>query len=168
MGGHVGFRQGVLLLLLLGLVACDAGTEGGAAAEPQREAELSSEAEPNGVAEPTQEAETIREAEPTQQAEPGRETEPTQASGPSISRQSEESKDPRVILDLSLPRQAVPAPGELKTPAAENLLPDLFGNKKEENKSPASLGGKLLIDRSNPDAVDAVEGAELSIEIKTQ
>jgi len=50
--------------------------------------------------------------------------------------------------------------------AAENtLLPDLFDAKEQEK--PLDIKGRVLIDESADDTSDPLDGAEVSIEIKT-
>ena len=50
--------------------------------------------------------------------------------------------------------------------AAENtLLPDLFDAKEQEK--PLDIKGRVLIDESANDTSDPLDGAEVSIEIKT-
>ena len=47
----------------------------------------------------------------------------------------------------------------------ENLLPDLFASGEKDKG--ASISGGILRDGENPDLMQSVEGAEISIEIKT-
>lgn len=53
----------------------------------------------------------------------------------------------------------------------ENALPDLFSIRQKDSTSKdsrASIGGRLLIDEQNPNyTMDAVLGAEVSLELKT-
>lgn len=48
----------------------------------------------------------------------------------------------------------------------KTLLPDFFSKPKEKKK--AVIQGKLLNDPLNPDYIDSIEGAEISVEIETQ
>lgn len=81
-------------------------------------------------------------------------------------------------LDLSLPElddndfeSGTNANFDSLADQQENTLPDLFSAPKEDaqtNGSRASIGGRLLMDEQNPNyTMDAVLGAEVSLELKT-
>ncbi len=78
---------------------------------------------------------------------------------------SPEIEKNRPALNLSLnsapSRESVPGEDFSK----KNTLPNLFD--KEEKEKKLSVSGKPLRDAANPDYVDSVQGAELSVEIKT-
>ncbi len=73
-------------------------------------------------------------------------------------------------LDLSLPLESV-SNEQLSGMDAdhEKRLPDLFSPvESKEKASRASIGGRLLMDENNPNyTMDAVLGAEVSLELKT-
>jgi len=75
-------------------------------------------------------------------------------------------------LDLSLP-ELVEEPFEIDSSSLvsepESTLPDLFATPESKEKdSRASIGGRLLMDDQNPNySMDAVLGAEVSLELKT-
>ncbi len=78
----------------------------------------------------------------------------------------------RQSLDLSLPHMdaGVFDPNiSISDSEQDNRLPDLFASpEKKEKDARASIGGRLLMDEDNPNyTMDAVLGAELSLELKT-
>lgn len=69
-------------------------------------------------------------------------------------------------LDLTLPETQSLATSADEHFTEKNSLPNLFKKQKKDKK--VSLNGKLLQDKNNPDYVNSIEGAELSIEMKTK
>ena len=67
-------------------------------------------------------------------------------------------------LDLNLSIDGRKMSTENKDFSAKKILPDLFNQKKKEKNT--VIRGKLLNNPSNPDYIDSVEGAVVSIEIK--
>lgn len=86
-------------------------------------------------------------------------------------------EDKPLNLDLSLPYDGLDPFEDTDAPAAQlsrnkydNTLPDLFSDPIESNNkdSRTSIGGRLLLDEDNPNyTMDAVLGAEVSVELKT-
>ena len=75
---------------------------------------------------------------------------------------------PRQPLDLSLHPESAADPALQGDFSEHKKLPDFFEkDKKEKKQQKVSVSGKPLRDATNPDYVDSVQGAEVSIEVKT-
>ena len=77
-----------------------------------------------------------------------------------------EVDNPGPPLDLNLNSPPAQEPASNAAFSKQDTLPDFFSSKEKE-KDRISVSGKPLLDANNPDYVDSVQGAEVSIEIKT-
>jgi hypothetical protein len=76
----------------------------------------------------------------------------------------------RKPLDLSMPPQPKFDLGALegRRSSAERLLPDLFEQEKNTGGSPLSLKGNVLMEQTGSEDLDAIEGGQITIEMKTR
>jgi hypothetical protein len=74
----------------------------------------------------------------------------------------EGSKSKPLDLDLSVENYTVSRKSD--DFSKREMLPDLFNQSEDEKKTVFS--GKLLNDPTNPDYVDSIEGAKISVEVK--
>ena len=75
-----------------------------------------------------------------------------------------DTKKEEAPLDLSVQRDSSFTPDESERFTHDKKLPNLFESKEEEQN--VSVSGKPIMDATNPDYVDAVEGAEISVDVK--
>lgn len=92
-------------------------------------------------------------------------TYPKEATSASASEQAAPKQaTPKRTIDLTLPDDWDAGNETIVEIPDDNLLPNLFTDKKKSKK--ASLNGKVLNDEDNKDYVDSIEGAEISVEIE--
>ena len=154
MGNHV--RNSGTRRIVLAAVACAALSAGpGALAEEASPVEPDTgplQAEEETLVEPTEPTERISES--ARNSDASDVVEPGQATGG---------------LDLSLPPEVV----EPVEPSDDGSLTEVGGspalfNDKPEEASPVRLKGRLLKDKNEKSSLDAVDGAQLIIEVQTE
>ena len=79
--------------------------------------------------------------------------------------QPEPKATPPIKLDLSLPPASEILPGS-EIESLENKTDYSLVIEKTNKEKRVKIGGKLIRDNSNPDYIDSVDGAEISVEIK--
>ncbi len=67
-------------------------------------------------------------------------------------------------LDLDLPAEEKSTSVDHEDFSEQKILPDFFNPEEQEQNT--VISGKLLNDPSNPDYVDSIEGAEVSVKMK--
>lgn len=82
------------------------------------------------------------------------------ASEPNTSKQTA----PKRTIDLTLPEDWDTENETLIDVPENKVLPDLFTDKKKAKNM--NLDGKVLKDEKNEDYIEAIEGAEVSVEVK--
>lgn len=110
---------------------------------------LSACSEPNGNA-------------PTAKPTPVEKT-PATAINTTVSSPKQPTQQP---MNLTLPDQQGTLPAANEHYSSKNTLPNLFNAQPKDRN--LSLSGKLLQDETSPDYVDSINGAEISIEVKTK
>lgn len=70
-------------------------------------------------------------------------------------------------LDLSLPSQIDLGSMEVKALKPKRLLPDLFDTQPEGERA-LSLRGRLLMNETDREDLDAIQGGEITMELKTR
>jgi hypothetical protein len=73
-------------------------------------------------------------------------------------------------LDLSMPEQPRVELGSLegKRMPAQRLLPNLFDQEKTHDARALSLKGRVLTNKTGREDLDAIQGGEITMEMKTR
>ncbi|MDX1695485.1 MAG: hypothetical protein R3208_17105 [Ketobacteraceae bacterium] len=142
-------RPSLPVMLMAGLLtACDAGvdrTESRATPEARQTPAVSAE-----EVEVTDEAETVARSQ-------------SQDQSATDSSSETDAREEKKKLNLSLPDDLT-TPSESQPLKEKPVLPDMFARSEPRTK----LGGGVHRDKDNPDLIKSIEGAEVTIEIKTQ
>lgn len=103
---------------------------------------------------------------PAETASPGAVDKPVPAP-PKVTAEQPEETQP---LDLSLPPQPKVELGSLegKRMPARRLLPDLFKREEPSNTRALSLKGRVLTNETGREELDAIQGGEITMEMKTR
>jgi hypothetical protein len=99
-------------------------------------------------------------------ASPGVVDKPVQAEPPVAVEQPEQTPP----LDLSMPVQPKVELGSLegKRMPAQRLLPDLFERDGTPDERTLSLKGRVLTNKTGREDLDAIQGGEITMELKTR
>jgi hypothetical protein len=155
--------RGALALVLAGVCACDAPEQHLPSSPEAAPAQIT--AAPQPAPEPERETAIGLAPEPAAEPVATRVTSSDEALAP-VAADAQPAVD-TVILNLDYrPSEAERQSYQQQEEGSKALLPDMFGAGKQQRK--VSLSGGILRDPENEELLDSVNGAELSLEVKTR